>query len=170
MSEPKEFITDEQWELFSNQVLSFLNKYSKKLDIVGFLGQIKQKLDDCSRTYTGSWVIEMLFKTNEKHAETLGASFYTDIKELQLTWDTKIMLPIRQQRQDYICEKCIEYFFDTYKQAEKIITKEKASQLPAQSTTHRWNQISKMCADKGLLEDPDYKEFLGKLMVEMVKY
>ncbi len=166
----QDFITDEKWELFTNQLLSLLNAYQHQLDLVGFLGQIKQKLDDCSRCYTGSWIIEMLYKTNDKHTETLGNTFALRVNELKQFYDREIVDPIRQQRQDFICQKCMDMFYAEFKGASKIISREKALALDALSDTHRWNQICKMCADKGLLNDEEYKSFLGKIMVEMVKY
>ena len=70
-----DIIPDDKWDAWLNTLVRMLDKYEKKLDVVTFLGQIKQKIDDCSRTYTAIWIIEMLFQSVTKLKSDVGDEF-----------------------------------------------------------------------------------------------
>jgi len=163
-----DIIPDTEWDQWLKSLTTMLDKYHKKLDVLSFLGQIKQKIDDCSRTYTAIWVIEMLFQSIPKLKADVGDEFEADVNDIKKQWDT-LYAPHKQQRMDLICEKCIDEFYSRFEGANKVITREKANRL-AGSATQRWNAISKMCYDKGLNQDEKYQQFLNSLMVEMNKY
>jgi len=154
--------------MWLQQLVRMLDKYEKVVDVVGFLGQIKQKVDECSRCFTAIWVIEMLFQTYSKHEKSLKEEFLMDAKQIKAAWDT-IYNPIKEKRQELICSQCIDYFYAEYKGAQNVISEADAQALEG-NFVQKWNKISKMCADQGLMQDEEYQKFLSKLMNEMVKY
>jgi len=172
INEEDEFITDDKWEVWLRQVVQVLSKYENTLDIVSFMGQIKQKIEDCSRCYVAIWTIEMLFKSNielqGKMSPDIHKQFDQDIKIIKRSWDT-IMQPIRGKRQDFICEKCIDFFFTHYEDASKVTTRQKIDNF-AGTNEQKWNKISKMCFEAGLHSNAKYQQFIDKLTNEMVKY
>jgi hypothetical protein len=164
----QDVIPDEGWDEWLHELTQFLAKYEKQVDTVTFLGRIKQKIEDCSRSYTAIWVIEMLFMTYEQNRAALGAQFDIDVKTIKASWD-RLFDPVKDTRKQLICSKCIDYFYDQYAGANAVISKEDALRLPG-VPSEQWSTVSKMCHDAGLHSDEDYKRFLGQLMAEMVKY
>jgi len=163
-----ELISDSEWTLWFNAVATLLEKYNSKLDVTPFYKEISKKTKDCSRSYTGIWIIEMLYGTAQKQQAVMGQTFLDDVTQLKHAWDT-LFEPYRNRRKELICQKCIDYFFAEYEGATTILSQEEADKLEG-LFVDRWNHISKLCADKGLMENEQYKRFLGKLMNEMVKY
>ena len=160
-----DLIEDQDWEDFLYHLVNALNKYDKKFDMIRFLGEIKTKVADCSRAYTGMWTLDMLHQTVDK----LGSEseLQADLQSLQKRWDS-IMAKIRESRKELICSKCIEAFFRDYKNHEKVMTSQEADQLKG-THSERWIEISRLAHEK-VGADQDYQAFQGKLMVQMVKY
>ena len=163
-----DIIPDDNWDTWLNSLVRMLDKYEKKLDVVTFLGQIKQKIDDCSRTYTAIWIIEMLFQSAVKLKDDVGDEFEADVNQIKKSWDV-LYAPYKQQRMQLICSECINFFYSEFEDASKVIKREKVDKM-AGSSTEKWNQVSKICHEKGLSSDEKYQLFQQKLMNEMVKY
>lgn len=168
MYQMPDIIPDDKWDAWLNTLVRMLDKYEKKLDVVTFLGQIKQKIDDCSRTYTAIWIIEMLFQSVAKLKADVGDEFEADVNLMKKSWDV-LYAPYRQERMQVICSKCIDFFYSEFEDASKVIKRDKVDKM-AGSSVEKWNQVSKMCHDKGLASDEKYQLFQQKLMNEMVKY
>jgi hypothetical protein len=163
-----ELIDIDTWEAWSVKLVTFLDKYSKKINVVDFLGQIKQKIDECSRAYTGMWTLDMLHKSERELGTALPKEFSVDLAELQGEWNV-IMERVREPRKELLGRECIKYFYDNYKGAERVHKQSKIGELGS-SDAERWMSLCKKAHDKGLNADKEYQDFVGKLMVEMVKY
>ena len=163
-----DLIPDDEWDGWLRQLVNFLTRYDKLVDGPTFLKRIEEKIKDCSRSYTAIWVIEMLYFTIEKNRDKLGTAFIREVTQLQDDWNT-LFTPFKEARKELICNKCIEYFYQQYEGASEVISKENAYTLEG-NAAEKWQTISKMCKDAGLLENEQYKQFLGQLMAEMVKY
>jgi hypothetical protein len=163
-----EFINDQDWNRWLKEVVQLLGKYETQVETLEFLGQIKQKIEDCSRCYVAIWTIEMLYKSADKLKDKISSEFVRDVGKVKQSWD-KIMQPIRSKRQELICQKCIEFFYEHFEGANDIVTSEKVNKWNS-SFTDKWNKISKMCYEAGLNSDVKYQTFIGKLTNEMVKY
>lgn len=168
--EETDLISGSEWELWLGRLMGLLNKYGKCIDVIDFLGQIKMKVEDCSRAYTGMWTLDMLhqFAESPQVKQAGDVVFKQDVAQLQKEWSV-IMDRIRPARKELIGKKCLEYFYENYAGATKVYTKDEAEKL-ASNDGDRWYLVCKKANDMGLNDNKEYKEFLAKIMVAMVKY
>lgn len=170
---PNELIADGVWEEWLYHLVITLGKYDKVFNNMEFLGQIKCKIEDCSRSYTGMWVLDMLYETVQKNQTSLTnlnlyEQFVDDLKELQAKWND-LMNPIRETRRRLLGKKCLEFFYKHYRGASQVYERSAIKDLGS-NNGDRWFQVSKKAHELGLTSNEEYKEFLAKLMIEMVKY
>ena len=168
MTNKKDLITDDEWDAWLKQLVKLLEQHEKVLDAVDFLAQIKQKVDDCSRAYTGMWTLDMLHQAYDMYKDKLPEDFKVDLDSLQSDWNV-IMERIREQRKELLGKKCIQFFYENFATAENVVPSKELDSLKA-TKNEKWMYISKRCFEAGLNNDKDYQDFIGKLMIEMVKY
>jgi hypothetical protein len=163
-----EIITDSEWDTFLAVLMNFLTHYENTIDVMDFLGQVKNKNQDCSRCYTGMWTLDMLHNLVQDKGDKLNADFKANLTQVQRVWST-IMERVRPLRKNLMGRKCIEFFYAKYSEASNVATPDEVEKL-ADNDGDRWYLLSKLCHDKGLNDDKVYQDFIAKLMVEMVKY
>ena len=167
---PKEYIEIDIWEQYLAQIVQFISGFEGKVDVVSMLGQIKMKIDDCSRIYTGMWTLDTFHQAYEKDGKKLGATFKRGLDTLQSRWND-MMMPIREERKQRIARKCIHMFMTEYEDATKIMSRRMVEDMLGKTTAHDiWSHISKEAHASGWTNEKPYKTFLSKLMVEMTKY
>lgn len=164
-----DLISDKEWGEWVNSLIEFLDKYKHAFKTMEFLLEVKKKGDDCSRTYTGMWTLDMLHEAAKKDRQHLGAQFELDlVDKLQKPWN-QIMHNIRDARKELLGTKCIDFFFAEYKESSKVITRDQL-QTKGENNADRWMFLTKHCYELGLTKYKPYQDFLGKIMIEMVKY
>jgi hypothetical protein len=170
IDETQDLLSLSLWEAWLAEVVKFITSFDGQIDVVGMLGQIKLKVEDCSRCYTGMWTLDTLHQAWEQNNMKLKPSFKTGLDKLQADWNL-MMLPIRDKRKFLLGRKCIDFFTSNYADWQKIVTKSMLENYCATLNPHdAWMNICKRAADDGWNEDKQYKKFLAKLMVEMTKY
>lgn len=155
------------WEEWLFYLVKFLNDYENVFNVTDFLGQIKQKVEECSRAYTGMWTLDMLHMTASKHESVISKEYREGLDDLQKRWND-IMKPIREARKELICRKCIELFCDTYNNKYKVLTKKQVDSFKG-TYEEQWRDMQKLVHAKEE-HKTHYQAFLGKLMTEMTKY
>ncbi len=174
-SEPEEvieLISDDKWNLWLNTLTNFITELDGVISVFDLLGRIKYKIENCSRSYTAMWTLDTLiecWKQNETHLEP---SFKSSIDRLQREWNM-IYEPVKEQRKQLLAMKCILFYTSECKEKDQILTQEEYCQImeqPSYTPHDQWTAICKYAQEKGFTSNPSYKQFLGKLMVEMTKY
>jgi len=166
----EDLISIEVWEAWLSKLVQFITSFDGKIDVVGMLGQLKMKVEDCSFSYTGMWTLDTLHEAWAKNSKKLGAEFKKGLDELQTEWNG-IMGGIREQRRELLGKKCVEYLVNNFKDWQKIISQHMLEALLAKNSLGDvWAIISKQAKDDGWMDNADYKKFLSKLMIEMTKY
>jgi hypothetical protein len=122
--EDKDMIPIQKWEGWVQKLLQFIDQYSRVFDVIEFLGQIKNKLEDCSRAYTGMWTLDMLHESCKKYRDQLPASVFDDLQQLQNEWNI-LFEPYREQRKQLICQHCIDMFYQQFSLAEQVVPRSK---------------------------------------------
>jgi hypothetical protein len=165
-----ELISLEIWEVWLAKVVQFITSFDRVIDVVGMLGQIKMKIEDCSRCYTGMWTLDMLHECWKNNNMKLKPAFKTGLDVLQADWNL-IMGPIRDKRRELIASKCIDFFQANFKEWQKVVSKTMLTNWMSTMSSHdAWMNVCKCAADNGWNEDKQYKKFLAKLLIEMTKY
>ena len=141
-----DLIPIEKWESWVQKLLQFIDEYSRVFDVIEFLGQIKNKLEDCSRAYTGMWTLDMLHESCKKYRDQLPANVFDDLQQLQQEWNT-LFEPYKEQRKQLICNRCIDMFFKQFSLAETVVSRAKVQELGTTDEL-RWKEISRLCMVK----------------------
>jgi hypothetical protein len=168
LENPADLIPLEAWENWLHKLVMFLERHEQHIDTLKFLEQVKLKIEDCSRAYTGMWVLETLHQSTEKHKAVVKEEFLKDVQDLNVSFDM-IMYPIRDQRKELLGVKCIEFFYTAFKDANKHFPQDQIDTLGS-TWAARWLELCKRLHDKGLTSTKEYQKFAGKMLVEMVKY
>jgi hypothetical protein len=168
LENPADLVPLKEWEEWLHKLVMFLERHEKQIDTLKFLEQVKQKIEDCSRSYTGMWVLETLHQSVEKHKASLKPEFLEDVQALNTSFDI-LMYPIREQRKELLGVKCTEFFYTEYKDANKLFPQDQLETLGS-TWASRWLELCKHLHDKGITSTKEYQKFAGKMLVEMVKY
>ena len=162
-----ELVSDTEWQSFLSNLIGVLEQFNTKIEVVDFMGQIKQKIEDCSRSYTGMWTLDMMHECYKQNKEKLP-EFKASLDELQQKWDG-IMSNIREERKQLLGYKCVEYFYSKYAGADKVCAIQELNKR-SEDWHQKWLFLSKAAQQQNLYQNKEYQAFLAGLMVEMTKY
>jgi hypothetical protein len=167
-----ELISDDKWNLWLSTLTNFITELEGVINVLDLLGRIKYKIENCSRSYTAMWTLDTLIECWKQNETSLEPSFKASIDRLQREWNM-IYEPVKEQRKQLLAMKCILFYISECKEKEEILSPQEYMEImehPSYTPHDQWTAICKRAHEKGFTSILSYKQFLGKLMVEMTKY
>ena len=162
-----ELVGDNDWQSFLSNLVGVLEQFNTKIEVVDFMGQIKQKIEDCSRSYTGMWSLDMMHECYKQNQDKLP-EFKQSLDALQNQWN-EIMGNIREERKELLGYKCVEFFYKHYSGAEHVVSMKDLNKMK-EGWHQKWLHVSRTAQQQNLHQDKEYQGFLAHLMIEMTKY